>query len=136
MIQQPVLSSGPDSRVPLRKPASPLYPRVSVLLITADETLGETRSMILRAAGCSVALATQEQAPQIAAITPFQVAVICQAIQSGRAQALARELRRSSPGIRIIRIALCSDGTESGFDRVLNAPVDPALLKHSIMDKC
>ena len=92
--------------------------------------------MILRAAGCSVALATKDQARQLAAITPFQVAVICQAIQPEIAQVLARELRRCSPGIRIIRIALCLDGTESGFDRVLNAPVDPALLKHSIMDKC
>ena len=112
--------------------ASPLF---VVLLVTADKALGETRGLVLRTGGCSVITATREQVRQFSPRGSFRVAVICQSVQAAYAQELARELRASSPGIRIIRISMGSDGTESGFDHVLNAPVDPALLKHSIIEK-
>jgi DNA-binding response OmpR family regulator len=108
-------------------------PGEDVLLVTADRSLGQTRSLILRQSGCSVVVAMYEQARQFACIEPFSVALICQSIPAGRAVSFAGELRRYSPGIRILRIALCPEGSEAGFDRALSAPVEPSALQQAVL---
>ena len=104
-----------------------------VLVVTADRPLAETRAEILRMSGCSVVVATYQQARQFACLEQFHVVLICQSIAPSQASVLARELRRNLPAIRVVRVAFCPDGIEPGYDCVLTAPVYPWVLQDTIL---
>lgn len=103
-----------------------------ILAISDYDGLRSSREMVLISAGYSVLSVRSEAVNSSFDPSIFDIAVICQSVQTTRAAQAAYLLRIGNPEIQILRILPEDHGSETGYDALIDGLSSPQHLLESI----
>ncbi|MGB6686241.1 MAG: response regulator [Terracidiphilus sp.] len=78
--------------------------RVRILSISDDDGLRMSRELVLESDGYELESLSSNGHLAVAKVQSFEIAIVCQSVDGGRATRLAEMLRCYNPSIRILRI--------------------------------
>ena len=89
-----------------------------ILSISDDETLGETRQLLLESAGYLVVTVGSHLPLGVTFVRAFDAAILCRSLHSDCAVRLSERLHRYHPQIRVLRIRRMIPELNAGYDGV------------------
>ena len=103
-----------------------------LISISDDDSLRYSREMILRNDGYEIVSISSHALLEDLLQTPFDVAIICQSVESGRGDRMIETLRQRNPGIRVLRITRDRNGALYPFEVEFEVPAGPTALLQAL----